>query len=243
MRAAAVAALLIASCGATRGPAPVSAWNGEVERWGTLREALHDGRVEARVGLAEVAREHVYAVGALEGLRGEVTVVDGEAWISLGDARRPVTTRGPAGDARATVLFAAEVRAWRDVAVEREIGPGELDAYVARRASEIGIDVLRPFPFLVEGRLVRLDAHVIAGECPIRARHLGRAMVTPAFELRRDAVEGRLVGLYAASGGGILCHGGSQTHAHVLLEADGGLTAHVESVGLATGAVLRLPVR
>lgn len=230
----------IASCAATEEPAPAGAWRGDIERWGTLREALRNGQDQARVAVADVAREDVYALGALEGLRGEITVIDGEVWISAGDVQRPLTTRGPT-QARATVLFAAEVREWRAIVVEEDVDPSELDLYIADQARVAGLDPSRPFPFVVEGELRHVSLHVLAGECPLRARMLGQELASPPYRLHCASTAGRLVGLYAADSAGILCHMGSRTHVHVLLERDGGLTGHVETVGLAAGAVLRLP--
>ena len=234
--------LPILSCAATEEPAP-AAWRGDIERWGTLREALRDGQHQARVALADVAREDVYAIGALEGLRGESTVLDGEIWISEGDEHRPVTTRGLVTDANATVLFAAEVRAWHEIMVATDVDPSELDAYIAHQAEAAGLDPKRPFPFLVEGGLRHLSLHVLAGECPIRAHMLGKEMTSPPYQLHSESVDGRLVGLYAADSAGILCHAGSRTHVHALIEQDGGLIGHAETVGLAAHARLKLPAR
>jgi len=236
-----VLCLLTVSCAATKEPAASSAWRGEIERWGTLREALRDGQDQVRVAVAEVARKGVYAVGALEGLRGEITVADGEVWISEGHVQHPVTTRGLATSAQATVLFAAEVREWREIVVEADVDPSELDAYVARQARAVGLDPNRPFPFVVEGGLRHLSMHVLAGECPIRARMLDKEMTSPPYQLHSESADGRLVGLYATDSSGILCHMGSKTHVHAMIEQDGGLTGHAETVGLAAGAVLKLP--
>jgi acetolactate decarboxylase len=234
--------LSLFSCTATTESTPSAAWRGDIERWGTLREALRDGQDQARVAVADVARKNVYAIGALEGLRGEITVVDGEVWISEGHVENPVTTRGTATSANATVLFAAEVREWREFVVEKTVDPSELDAYIARQAQAAGLDTTKPFPFVVEGGLQHLQMHVIAGECPIRARVLGQETTSPAYQFHSQSLDGRLVGVYATDSSGILCHMGTTTHVHALLERDGGMTGHAETVGLAAGAVLKLPV-
>lgn len=220
---------------------PTTAWSGRVQGWGTLREALRDGRTQGRVAVADVARPGVYAVGALEGLRGEVTIVDGDVWMTEGGAERVATSHGHPGSARATVLFAADVTAWRDVPVDEDVEPDELDAFVVAAARAAGLDPSQPFPFLVEGGLRHLELHVVAGECPIRARALDREMTAPPYELRADAADGRLVGIHAPDSAGIVCHLGSESHVHAVLPADGGLTGHVEAVGLAAGSVLKLP--
>ncbi len=238
---ATLSCLSLVACTATSESTPSAAWHGDIERWGSLREALRDGQDQARVAVADVARKNIYALGALDGLRGEITVVDGEVWISEGHVKNPVTTRGTATSANATVLFAAEVREWREFVVDKAVDPSELDAYIARQAEAAGLDTTKPFPFLVEGGLQHLEMHVIAGECPMRARMLRQPMTSPAYQLHADSTKGRLVGIYATDSSGILCHMGSKTHVHALLERDGGMTGHAETVGLAAGAVLKLP--
>jgi len=235
-------ALLLTACQATQESSiRTSPWSGELEQWGTLQAALRDGHVEGRVRVGDVAREGIFAVGALEGLQGEITIMNGEIWISEGSAERAVTTRGQVSDAQATVLFAAEVLEWQDVPVDADVDPSVFDAFLAEQALSAGIDPSQPFPFVVEGDLEHLSLHVIAGECPIRARMLGADAKSPPYQLHAEATAGRLVGIYAPDSGGVVCHAGSKSHVHALLEDDGGLTGHVESVGLAAGALLRLP--
>lgn len=239
------ALLLAAACASTESSTESltgdgAAWRGSIDHWGTLREALRDGRDEGRVAVASVASENVYALGALEGLEGEVTIVDGNVWISRGSPERTVTVR-EASSEQATVMAAASVGAWEELAVEEDVDPSVLDAYVARRAREVGLDTSRPFPFVVEGGLVHLQAHVIGGECPMRARMLGKTMTKPPFSMHADAVDGKLVGIYAEDAAGTLTHMGASSHVHAVLEGDETLTCHVETVGLTTGAKLFLP--
>ncbi len=218
-----------------------SSWHGQVESWGTLREALRDGQVEGRVVVADVARKGVWGVGALENLRGEITIVDGEVWISEGAAARAGTKRTRDASAKATVLFAAEVPEWTNISVEADVPAAELDVYIAEHAQRTGLDLNQPFPFVVEGGLRDLSLHVIAGECPMRARMQSVKLTSPPFELAAAESAGLLVGIFATDSSGVLCHMGSRTHIHATLEEGGDLTGHVESVGLARGAVLRLP--
>jgi acetolactate decarboxylase len=232
--------LVVTSCKTTEGAGTGRSWQGELQRWGTLREAMRDGHDEGRVAVASVARDGVYAIGALEGLRGEVTIVDGDVWISEGAADRATTTCGAAG-AQATVLFAAEVVEWDELQVEEDVDPSVFDAYIGRRARAAGIDTTEPFPFVVEGGLRHLQMHVVGGECVIRARMLGKPMTKPAYQMHADTVDGRLVGIYAEASSGVVCHMGATTHVHAVLDEGGGLTGHTETVGLAKGSRLLLP--
>lgn len=233
-------ALFALACQSTR---PAAAPPDAVRSWGTLRQALRDGEVQGRVKLDDAAGVGVWGVGALEGLAGEVTIADGEVWITEGDAVSPVTTRGSGAGARATVLVAAQVEEWVEVPVQGPVEPAHFDAFIENAARTHGIDPASPFVFRVDGELTDLQLHVIAGQCPMRARALGEATTAPPFELQVALATGQLVGVYAEESAGELCHHGSRTHVHVLLEGERVLTGHVESVGIAAGASLRLPRR
>ena len=66
---------------------------GDIQVWGSLRSLMHEGKTEARVALKDVAPgPHAYAVGAVSGLRGEVTILDDDIIVSLGEAGGTVRT-------------------------------------------------------------------------------------------------------------------------------------------------------
>ena len=218
-------------------------WDGEVQRWGTLREVLRLGKTEARVDLsAAVRRAHAYGIGALAGVEGEVLVHDGAVWVSRVDAGALRTRRlSQPGAEQATLLALAHVPAWTAITVERAVGTDELGAWVAAEARRVGLDPERPFPLLVEGELTGLAMHVLNGACPFAEELPPDSPRAPARRAA-DRARGLLVGFYSQEEPGLLTHHGSLTHLHALLEGAEPLMGHVDAVGLAPGAVVRLPV-
>ena len=101
-----------------------------------------------------------------------------------------------------------------------------------------GLDVTRPFPFVVEGRFASLDAHVVNGMCPMRAEPTSEH--APA-RIHLEMAEGKLVGIHAQGQGGVLTHHGTTTHVHVLIPGTRPRMGHVDGVDLAAGATLLLP--
>ena len=228
-------ALVLAGC---TGSEPVSA-RGGVRTWGTLREALRDGHTQARVDVADIAKPGLVAVGAVADLDGEISIIDGICYVSRVRDGKIRTDRS--SQVQATILFAADVRGWKAVAITRAVAPAEFEAFVTKCAEDAGIDTAEPFPFLVEGELLTMKMHVLAGECPIRARMQGVSMTSPPAHREFERVRGRLVGIHASGGGGVITHHGSVTHVHAVLTGDEVITGHCETVGIAAGAVLRLP--
>jgi alpha-acetolactate decarboxylase len=212
-----------------------------VRTWGTLREALREGHTEARVEVDEVAGPRLVGVGAVAGLDGEITIVDGDCYVSRVRAGEVETVRS--SDVAATLLFAADVSEWRTLEVAKPLAPGALEGFVEAGAAAAGLDTTRPFPFVIEGDLSELEAHVIAGQCPTRAAVSGEPLSSPPAYVEYGLVRGRLVGIWASAGGGVITHHGSAVHVHAVVEGDAPFTGHCDAVGVAAGAVLRLPVR
>jgi len=210
-------------------------WDGEVQSFGSVREALRDGDTRGRVRLVDAARgADTIGVGALAGLAGEITIADGATWITRVNADGTVaTTRGMALDDEATLLFTAHVAEWAELEIGSELALADLPAWAGFQASEWST-----IPFVVHGRFVQLDAHVVNGACarkePVPAGH------EPA---RRHAAQGfgTLVGFWSRDGAGTITQAGEDVHAHVVVNGEPAYTAHVDRVRIAPGSTVLVP--
>jgi hypothetical protein len=225
-------AVMIGACASPTPTAP------HVNVWGSLREVIHAGRTESRVTLASVVGPHVYALGAVDGMRGEITVVDGTAWVSLGavdDGR----ARAGAGDDGAALLVAATVERWRRVVITADIPFAALDREVARLAREAGADLRGPVPFVVEGALADARWHVLRGPPDATAPHdhAGNAVRGEAATMNAT-----VVGFFSTRHEGVFTHMGQHVHAHVV-DASGELSAHLDEVSIRAGATIAFPGR
>jgi acetolactate decarboxylase len=198
---------------------------------------IHEGRIEARVAITEIARPHVYAVGALAGMEGEVAIVDGAVWIARGDARGGAAVAGPT-DEHAALLVAATVPAWTTVRIETDIPFEQLDARLEEYARRAGLDVERPFPFVFEGSLVDVRWHVLTGPPSPGASphdHTRNAIIGERAEMN-----GVAVGFFSKHHQGVFTHMGQNVHAHVV-DAPSSLVGHADTLSIRAGSVLRLP--
>jgi len=128
---------------------------------GSMREAIMLGHRDARLDLRTLrGRPHLFGLGPIEGLTGEVTIVDS----------RPSLARvGPDGglrveesfDAGVPFLVWAEVLGgWRTVPVPDAVRSyPELEGFVGEAGRAAGL--ARAFPFTVSGSPVRVDLHVV----------------------------------------------------------------------------------
>ncbi|MBX3361563.1 MAG: hypothetical protein KF705_09020 [Phycisphaeraceae bacterium] len=120
-----------------------------------------------RASVSPIRCSALFAVGAMAGLAGEITIADGEVWVSQVVNGQPVTS-GPApgpGD-HATLLAGFSVERWYTVPLTQPLAGEALDAAIEQAARQRGIDTAKPFPFRIEGDFAALDMHIINGFCP-----------------------------------------------------------------------------
>lgn len=232
--------LWFASCGVT-GTHESAGWL----QLGGMHETIAQGHDEGRVTLAELrGREHLYGVGALEGLAGELTLIDSRCVATGVDAAGAARPAGQ--DGQATLFVGQSVAAWDALTLAEAVSAARFDATVQARAEAQGRDTSRPFVFQVEGDFDDVRLHVINGACPIRARM--HAEELPAeqrpFEWSGARLSGTLIGVYAENAVGQLTHPDTSVHGHLVYSdplTGERLTAHVERLAVAPGAILRLP--
>ncbi len=210
-----------------------------VQVFGSLSELMHEGRTESRIALAELdLSDGAVAVGALAGLRGEVTLVEGRLYLSVPEGAGSRTLVGAATDEGAALLVYAAVPAWQQVPVPKDVALPELAGFVEASAIAAGLDVERPFPFVVEGEFAQVQFHTIDARRAVDGEAADHAAL--AIREERPRARGRLVGFYSKAHAGVFTHHGSRIHAHVVLETPLA-SGHLDGVEVLAGAVLKLP--
>jgi alpha-acetolactate decarboxylase len=219
-------------------PAPV-----QVETFGSLRDIIHAGRLEGRAALsAALSRPHAYALGALARLDGEFVIVDGKVWETRPGERGSLRATAYAARAdSAALMVVSHVTGWHDIPVMRAIPIQALQETLAARATLLGLPRSGPFPFLIEGPVTGLRWHVADGRLLARGPSSHEAHLKASVHGARDSISVTLVGFYSDHHQGVFTHHDSQVHMHVLLAAEA-IAAHVDSVCVSPGAVLRLPI-
>jgi len=227
--------LLVLPLAACQAPAPRL----EVTTWGTMREVLRNGHDEGRVALGALAAPGRIGVGALEGLRGEVTVLDGRVLVATAEPASPpgaapaaCTLREAGADEQAALLVLARVDAWEAHPIGTCRSYTELEDAIAECLTARGQDPTAPVPVRVRARAAELELHVLAGACPI-AHPEG----PPPWRWQGRCEDVELVGFFVEGSGGRLTHHGQRSHLHVVADAVGG---HLDEVAL-PDAVLLLP--
>ena len=236
--------LLILTCGRRGDDSTAEAtrpWDGELRVYGSLRAMLHEGQTDAQVTLDTLLpNPDLYAVGALAGLSGEITVIGGNAYLSYPEGEGTRTEMLSASGAGAALLVAAEVPRWHTVTTREPIRFEELDEAIGKLAASAGMSLDARFPFLVEGDFEDLQWHVIDGTRLPAGETSHQDHLEAAVQAARPRASARLVGFYSQRDAGVFTHMGSKTHLHCVLE--GPLAAgHVDHVDVPAGATVKFP--
>jgi acetolactate decarboxylase len=206
---------------------------------GSLREVMHGGDRGARTTLEGFGAQ-AHGVGALAGLAGEITIVDGETVIAVPDGKGGVVVeRTRASGAGAALLAVIDVTDWRPIPVANDVAATELDAWLGETLAAAGVNLAGAVPMRIEGRFLALAWHVVDGQSLTEgAGHDAHA--TSGAHGVLDEANGTLVGFYSRHHAGVLTHMGQATHLHFVAPPPG-ISGHVDAVGLSAGSVVLVP--
>jgi alpha-acetolactate decarboxylase len=207
------------------------ALQGEIQTIGSMREAMREGKIEGRTAIAPLAaKPHLYAIGPINGLSGEITVLDGVVHIGQVKAGKPEATVQK--DVKAVFLAYSYVAKWTTSEQRTKAGLAEIaDAIAKTKRTRT--------PFLITGEAERTDFHIMDyrpdGEQWSMAKH-DAAKAKFGFEGRSVT----LLGFYTEqeSDAGLFVHHGERLHVHVVADS---ATGHLDGIALKPGWRLHLP--
>ncbi|HTU61571.1 MAG TPA: acetolactate decarboxylase [Polyangiales bacterium] len=210
-------------------------------RWYGNLKSVFAGNWDAATSLSEAVPERsAYALGALSDLRGEFLVIRGNAMLVYPtESKLPRVVAAHHGhgiDETATLLVAADVSTWREFPIATDVPSNNIEAWLRATAQAQGVDVSKPFPFLLQGRFRNVGWHVADGTRVLP----GMRPDTNAQHGTIAEGDGTIVGFYSTEHQGIFTMMGENTHMHIVL-GDHSVLGHVRALDVVSGGVLSLP--
>jgi acetolactate decarboxylase len=205
---------------------------------GSQRETIMMGKRSALLDLRTLKdRPHLYGVGPIEGLTGEVTIADSRpALARVGIDRLVHVTE--AYEAGMPFFVWAEVSVWQTVAVPSDVRSfKDLETFVGSAGAKAGLT--EAFPFVVTGRPELIDFHIVDARPDTSPGMAEHAKIQIQFAVRRQ--EATLVGFWSSQHQGIFTPMGTNMHVH-FQTTDNKLSGHVQGLDMApSGTALGLP--
>ncbi len=225
---------------------------GLIEYIGAQRDIFKTGKAASVVSLeAFSGRKGLYAVGPIDGLDGEITIFDSKPYITK--VRGQDFTVDHSYNYGAFFLVWTEQTKWQDVPIPNTVkGYVDLQKFVKAEAQTAGIDITKPFPFLLAGTPVEVKWHINVDRTegnPIN-KELFMKSKQP-FVTKNEPVD--IIGFYAEHHAGIFLPSDkpkfmegtdAQNVIHIhLISKTSKAAGHIDNITLGEGMVLRLPKR
>jgi acetolactate decarboxylase len=211
-------------------------------RWaGALKNVHHGIDYSGQIDLKDLADlEHLYAVGPVEGLKGEITIWDGSPLISEIEGEKLWIKR--TFNRKACFLVYAQVAQWQAIAIPKGICGENISKMLRAVARRYKHPTDKPFTFLIKGKARMVRFHVLskrdANQPDGTTDQHERAKVV--FSLVSQPVE--ILGFYSEHHQGVFTHRGSFVHLHVKMP-DETKVGHVEILEMEPDSVLYLPLK
>ncbi len=223
---------------------------GLVEYVGTQKTIFATGRALSVVSLEDLAgRKGLYAVGPIDGLDGEITIFDSKPFITK--LRGEDIVMDNTFKHGAFFLVWTEQSRWKDISVPVWVkGYVDLQQFVKEQAQASGIDVTKPFPFLLAGTPVEIKWHVNVDRTdgkPITKELFVKSKAP--FITKNEPVD--IIGFYAENHVGVFIAeyapaikegSGIKNAIHIhLVSRASSAAGHIDDLTLGEGMVLKLP--
>ena len=215
-------------------PPPAAEGHFDLGWYGALRSIMHEGDLSGQVGVEDLlARPHVYALGAMEGLKGELLIWDGSP--ILAQVRDSSLLLAQDRNGKAALAVYASVPHWgKVIPIPYNVSTyKELENFIKVAARKEQLDVEQPFPFLIEVTVNKLNYHIIdwpegdtvhTHEKHLQAGMQGALSSTPV----------KILGFYSAHHHGVFTHHSTNMHLH-FMAVEAPIAGHVDSLILEKG--------
>lgn len=170
---------------------------------------------------------HLFALGPVEDLQGEITVFDGQAFTATATPSGIITQVSPG--IRAPFLVYAYVPRWAAYEMDHHIdGPKALETVIDSLGQAHGYGAEEAFPFRLSGQWDQVDYHIIMRDkTEERHSHAAHDRAKRRFTLQQ--VTGDIVGFFSRNHQGVFTHKGQFIHPH-FLAADRSTTGHLDGL-------------
>ncbi|EKD96907.1 MAG: putative decarboxylase [uncultured bacterium] len=240
-------ACLVAACGTI---GITSTKEGLVEYAGAQKDIFSKGKAERVMSLESLAgRPGLYGVGPVEGLDGEITVIDGKPYVSK--VRESGNVLEQSHHHGAFFFVWAEQAQWRDIPIPEGVkGYVDLQNFVKAQAGAVGIDTSKPFPFRLSGTPTEIKWHINVD------RTEGKTVTNELFVKSKEPYVTNnepvdIIGFYSEHHGGVFISDSAPAikrdsglknaiHIHFVSRASK-MTGHIDNITLGSSMVLHLP--
>ena len=141
---------------------------------GKMSKIGQEKRVDAAIMVDSIKGQHLYAIGPVENLRGEILVWDSKPFVAaITEDNKPYLQKN-VKSLNAIFLVYADISQWDTVLLTNKISSlTDLEKTITKAAYEHGTDTATAFPFLIFGKVKEGSGHIMYKDSTVTA-------ITPA---------------------------------------------------------------
>lgn len=206
---------------------------------GALRNIIINGDIGAKIDLRDLQNQrHLYALGALENLSGEILIFDGNPYVT--SVKDNVVSMDQTFNHFATLLVYTRQQYWQEIEVADGFETLEaLESFIAQLAIEQSLSQNQPFPFLIRGKVKSAQWHIIDWpEGDLVHTHEKHKASGLRGTMEYETVE--ILGFYSDQHHGIISHHTTNMHLHIKNQT-GEIAGHLDELSLDKGGILFIP--
>lgn len=182
---------------------------------------------------------HLFAIGPLEGLKGEITINDGKPSISTltqDKKQKDISSFKH----RAIFLVYGSTKEWQEIEIDKDLNSlNEIEQFVKESAASNNLPLNKAFPFKIEGVSDDITYHIIYKQD--NKPHNKKEHQYSKIKFSKKNESNTIIGFWSdAEGEGVYTHPNKRTHMHYIsgVSKDSG---HIDAIKLNSGAVLFIP--
>lgn len=209
----------------------------EVKYSGALK-TLMSGNIQPVISLDSLSnKKHLYALGAVENLKGEIQIFDSKPSNSF--VIDNILQIKNSYNLKASLLVYAEVEEWTTSEVSNITTKSDLEELIFKTAKSNGINIEKPFPFLLEGTIASLDWHVINWK-DNDTIHSHKKHIESGLNGTLNNKNVEILGFYSTKHKAVFTHHTTNMHMHFKTN-DNSLAGHIDDLILKETLTLKLP--
>jgi len=198
----------------------------EVKVAGALRNIMIVGDLSAHVNLDTLDKTHLYGLGPVAGLKGEIVVIDGTVYSTSKEENELKNQENKAS--LAAMFVYSKVKKWKEISIQSTIkNYVELEDLVKQTAKKNGYDIEKTFSFKIKSSPIKTTYHVIDWKPGTQHTMDNHKQFAYSGTLVNEPVI--LLGFYSPHHKSIFTHHTTNMHVHILGQKSG-TVGHVDDI-------------
>jgi len=209
----------------------------EVKVSGALKNIMKNGDLSAHVNIDTLNKTHLFGLGPVAGLKGEIMILDGKVYSTAMREKQLLNQQNKIS--LAAMLVYSHIEKWKQVSSKIEIrNYAELEKLIETTAVANGYDPETPFAFKIETTPQKATYHVI--DWKDGAAHTMDNHKQFAYSGQLKNSPSVLMGFYSKHHQSIYTHHTSFMHIH-LLEEKTKTVGHLDDIQLNNRITIYFP--